>query len=70
MQAVVRSEAKQLAQLMGWAEDFTEGFVEGDACRCQGCTPPSELMRGDSNYAVGVQIGYSYGEAYLMWATQ
>lgn len=68
MLAMRKEAADELAQALGWERDFATGYLDGHSYRSSSTTPPKDLMSDNTNYALGVQIGYRYGSEYLQWA--
>lgn len=64
---LLKNEAVKLAEKTGWSFDFAAGFLAGESARARRRIPAPELLAGSDEYALGVQIGYHYGEAYLTW---
>jgi hypothetical protein len=67
MLTLMKNEAIQLAEKAGWTFDFAAGFLAGESARARRRMPAPELLSGADDYALGVQIGYHYGPAYLNW---
>jgi hypothetical protein len=67
MLSLMKNEAEQLAVKTGWTFDFSAGFLAGESARARRRIPAPELLVGADEYALGVQIGYHYGAAYLSW---
>jgi len=67
MLTLMKNEAVQLAEKTGWTFDFAAGFLAGESARARRRIPAPELLHGSDEYALGVQIGFNYGAAYLSW---
>ncbi|MCZ7564628.1 MAG: hypothetical protein M5U08_13345 [Burkholderiales bacterium] len=67
MLTLMKDEAVNLAEKTGWTFDFAAGFLAGESAQARRRVPAPELLGGTDDYALGVQIGFHYGEAYLAW---
>ena len=58
MQVLSREKSKVLAEQYGWTLTIAEGYVDGEACRRRGKTPPEHAMVGMDEYSEGFRAGY------------
>ena len=58
MKLLSTEKSKVLAEQYGWSLDRARGFVDGEACRRLGKTPPRCAVIGIDNYALGFRAGY------------
>jgi len=58
MQVSSREKSKVLAERHGWSLTVAEGYVDGEACRKRGKTPPPHALVGMDEYSEGFRAGY------------
>lgn len=58
MQVLSREKSKVLAEQYGWSLTIAEGYVDGEACRRRGKTPPAHASVGMDEYSEGFRAGY------------
>ncbi len=58
MQVLSREKSKVLAELHGWPLTVAEGYVDGEAFRKRGKTPPPHALVGMDEYSEGFRAGY------------
>jgi hypothetical protein len=58
MQVLSKEKSKVLAERHGWPLTVAEGFVDGEAFRKRGRTPPPHALVGMDEYSEGFRAGY------------
>ena len=58
MQVLSREKSKVLAERHGWPLTVAEGYVDGEAFRKRGRTPPPHALVGMDEYSEGFRAGY------------
>lgn len=58
MHVLSREKSKVLAEQYGWSLTIAEGYVDGEACRKRGRTPPAHPLVGMDDYSEGFRAGY------------
>ena len=58
MHVLSKEKSKVLAERHGWPLAVAEGFVDGEAFRKRGRTPPPHALVGMDEYSEGFRAGY------------
>jgi hypothetical protein len=58
MHVLSREKSKVLAEQHGWSLTIAEGYVDGEAFRRRGKTPPPHALVGMDEYSEGFRAGY------------
>ena len=58
MPVLSKEKSKVLAEQHGWSLTIAEGFVDGEACRKRGRTPPQHALVGMDEYSAGFRAGF------------
>ena len=58
MHVLSKEKSKVLAERHGWPVTIAEGYVDGEAFRKRGRTPPPHALVGMDEYSEGFRAGY------------